>query len=109
MSKLPIEYLKHIRDEIDYLGQYILPLGEDQFMRDESLKRAAVRSLEIIGEAIKQIPEDFRQQYPAIDWKSYAGLRDKLVHHYFGVDYQIVWDIVKNEMPALRQKILELL
>jgi len=78
-------------------------------MRDELKQRAFARSLEIIGEAVKMIPEDFRSQHPKVDWKSFAGLRDKLIHHYFGVDYAIVWDVVKNELPDLKQKILQIL
>lgn len=78
-------------------------------MRDETLQRAAARSLEIIGEAFKQVPEDFRIAHEGIDWKSFAGLRDKLIHHYFGVDYQIVWDIIVNELPELKVKLIHVL
>jgi len=70
-------------------------------MRDETLKRAYVRSLETIGEAVKQMPSMLRQKYPAMDWRSIAGMRDRLIHGYFGVDYDIVWDAVKNKIPAL--------
>ena len=105
MSKLTVEYLRHIVDEIIYLNDEIASGGETRFMHDPTLQRAAVRSLEVIGEAIKQVPENFRTKYPDIDWKSYAGLRDKLIHHYFGVDYAIVWDIIKNELPGLKDKI----
>ena len=75
-------------------------------MRDEVLQRAFTRSLEIIGEAIKQIPDKIRNKYGDIDWKSYAGLRDKLIHHYFGVDYAIVWDVVIHELPELKKKLV---
>lgn len=84
------------------------PVGGERFMRDETLERASARSLEIIGEAIKQVPEVFRLQHPDIDWKSFAGLRDKLIHHYFGVDYAIVWDIVCNELPQLRKQLTDI-
>jgi uncharacterized protein with HEPN domain len=68
-----------------------------------------VRSLEIIGEAAKQIPDDVRQQYPRVEWRAMAGMRDRLIHAYFGVDYDIVWDAVINKVPALQQEIERIL
>ena len=76
-------------------------------MRDATLKRAFVRSLEIIGEASKQIPDDFKQKYSHLEWRAMAGMRDRLIHGYFGVDYGIVWDVVKNKIPILHQAIKE--
>ena len=65
--------------------------------------------MEIIGEAVKQLPDSFLNQYPEIEWRKIAGMRDRLIHHYFGVDYDIVWDAVVNEVPSLHIKIKELL
>lgn len=109
MSKSPTEYLKHILDEIDFLERETQSYTEDQFMRDELKQRAFARSLEIIGEAAKMIPDDFRLNHPQIDWKAFAGLRDKLIHHYFGVDYAIVWDVVIHELPDLKTKLTAIL
>lgn len=109
MSKSPIEYLHHILDEITFLEEETRGYTENQFMRDELKQRAFARSLEVIGEAMKMVPDDFRSKHLEVDWKSFAGLRDKLIHHYFGVDYAIVWDVVKNELPDLKQKILPML
>ncbi len=72
-------------------------------MADETLKRAFVRSIEIIGEAVKRLPDEFRSEHSTIDWRAIAGTRDKLIHDYFGIDYDIVWDIVTNEIPELRR------
>lgn len=109
MSKSAIEYIRHILDEITFLTNKTATLSEDQFMRDEILQRAFARSLEIIGEAVKNISEEFKTDHPSIDWRSFAGLRDKLIHHYFGVDYALVWDVVAHELPDLKTKLLPLL
>jgi len=106
MSKEPIEYLKHIRDESLYIISVINnELTKDDFLRDETLKRAVVRSLEIIGEATKKIPADFKIKWNSIKWKNMAGMRDRLIHDYMGVNYSIVWDVVKNKIPELYDQI----
>ncbi len=101
MSKIPKEFLKHIFDEC----QYLLPIGEEisfeEFIKDETLKRAVVRSLEIIGEATKKIPIDAKLKWDLIPWKNMAGMRDRLIHDYLGVNYHIVWDVVKNKIPDI--------
>jgi uncharacterized protein with HEPN domain len=108
MSKKPIEYLKHIRDECSYLLSVITPdKTKVDFLADETLKRAAIRSLEIIGEATKRIPADFKVKYSKIEWKNMAGMRDRLIHDYMGVNYSIVWDVVKNKIPELYKQIIE--
>lgn len=105
MLKQPKEYLKHILDEINFLLNSSKNISEGKFMRDETLRRAYSRSLEIIGEATKQLPKEFTDKYPQTDWSLMAGMRDKLIHHYFGVDYAIVWDVVTNELPKLKPQI----
>ena len=109
MSKLATEYLRHILDEIAFLSEEIFSLTEEQIMHDELHQRAFARSLEVIGEAVKNIPQEYKTAHLEIDWKSFAGLRDKLIHHYFGVDYALVWDVVKNELPDLNIKLQNLL
>ena len=109
MSKQPEEYLKHILDEIEFLLSSSQNLNEDKFMHDETLQRAYSRSLEIIGEATKKLSKEFTDKHSQIDWGLMAGMRDKLIHHYFGVDYAIVWDVVKNELPKLKPQIQTIL
>ena len=105
MSRSQLEYLRHILDEAEYLVAHSRGMSREQFMRDETVKRAFVRSIEIIGEASKQVPGDFRQKYPHIEWRAMAGMRDKLVHEYFGVDYDLVWDVVTSKIPRLHHEI----
>jgi uncharacterized protein with HEPN domain len=78
-------------------------------MADETVKRAVVRSLEVLGEATKQIPVDVKLQWNAIDWKAIAGMRDRLIHDYMGVNYTIVWDVVQNRIPELERTIRAIL
>ncbi len=88
MHKDPIEYLKHILDECKYLKSVITPeLKKSEFMEDETLKRAVIRSLEIIGEATKKITGDLKYKWDSISWKNMAGMRDRLIHDYMGVNY----------------------
>ena len=96
-----LDFLKHIRDEALYLNSQISQLTFDYFEKDQTFTRAFIRSLEIIGEASKKISSEFKDKYPGIDWRAMAGMRDKLIHDYFGVDNEIVWDVVNNEIPKL--------
>ncbi len=110
MSKEPLEYLKHIRDEIAFILSVINPeMTKSDFLSDETLKRAVLRSLEVIGEATKKIPADFKVKWNKIKWKNMAGMRDRLIHDYMGVNYSIVWDVVKNKIPELHEQITEIL
>ena len=104
-----LEYFRHILDETDYLIDKRQGLSKEQFLRDETLKRAFVRSIEIIGEASKKPPPELKNRYPKVNWKAIGGMRDRLIHDYFGVDYEIVWDVVENKIPTLREDILAIL
>lgn len=106
----PVEpFLRHILEETEYLLKNSQSLEYQDFIRNETLKRSFVRALEVIGEAVKNLPLNFRHQHPQIPWKSMAGLRDILIHQYFGIDYRTVWDIVKNKIPSYKNQIEELL
>ena len=109
MSKEPKEYLRHIHDECLYIISVTENLLFEDFIEDETLKRAVVRSLEIIGEATKKIPADFKVKWDTIQWKNMAGMRDRLIHDYIGVNYAIVWDVLKNKIPDMNKQISEFL
>lgn len=98
-------FVKHILDEISFIMKKSKELKYDDLIRDETLKRAFLRSLEVIGEATKNISMDFRRDHPHIEWKELAGLRDKLIHEYFGVKWEIVWDVIENLVPNLKEQI----
>lgn len=105
MSKDHKEYLRHILDECEYILTQTKDISYDDFTSNETLKRAVVRSLEIIGEATKKIPADFKAKWNSIEWRKIAGMRDRLIHDYIGVNYRIVWDVAKNKIPAIREQI----
>jgi uncharacterized protein with HEPN domain len=109
MSFEPRDYLSHILAEADYLLATSEDLTSTDFVTDETLQRAFVRSLEIIGEAAKKVPASFRAKHPDIEWRAMAGMRDRLIHDYFGVDYEIVWDVIQNHIPELRRQIATVL
>lgn len=106
MSKSYIPYLQHILDECHYIQSVITDdVVLYQFLSDETLKRAVTRSLSIIGEATKKIPANVKLEWKDVSWKEMAGMRDRLVHDYMGVNYFIVWDVAKNIIPQLTVKI----
>lgn len=110
MFKEPVEYIKHILDECLYLESVVQDnLSKDEFLQNETLKRATVRSLEIIGEATKKINSDFKDEWRSIEWKNMAGMRDRLIHDYMGTNYSIVWDVIMNKIPELHKQLTEII
>lgn len=109
---MPRDYRVYLDDIIEAAGKtltYTEGFDLVTFKTDSRTLDAVVRNLEIVGEAVKQLPDDLRSRHPEIDWKRIAGLRDILAHRYFGVDVDIVWDVVRNKLPLLKQVVRAML
>lgn len=102
-------YLKHILDAIHRIKNYINKISYKEFKKDNLRQDAIIRQIEIIGEATKRISEKLKNKYKHIPWKDIAGMRDKLIHKYFGVDIEIVWMTVEKDIPELERQIKEIL
>jgi len=110
MSKRPIELLLNdINLAIDRIEQYIKNLSFDAFSEDQKSVDAVVRNLEIIGEAANRLPDEFKEKYSKIEWYKVVGLRHRIVHEYFGIDLEIIWQILHKDLPELKQKIMQIL
>jgi len=98
-------FIKHILDEIEFLKTQSRDLGFEDLMKNEVLKRAFPRSLEVIGEAAKNLSDPLKERYPGIEWKKIIGMRDRLIHSYFGINWDIVWDVIKNKLLEIEKSI----
>jgi uncharacterized protein with HEPN domain len=101
-------YLEHIRDALDDIATYT-NVGREAFIADRMRQDATLRKLQVIGEAVKNLSEDIKSRQPQIPWKQIAGLRDKVIHDYFGVNLAIVWEVVDRDLPELEVAVAALL
>ncbi|MFX0114719.1 MAG: DUF86 domain-containing protein [Candidatus Hodarchaeota archaeon] len=109
MTSKDLAYLKHIRDAIAKIAKYLGDISYDSFLENDLVQDAVIRQIEIMGEATKRLSQEIRTSHPFIPWKSIAGMRDKLIHDYLGVDPDAVWDTVTNDLPALKKEITNLI
>jgi uncharacterized protein with HEPN domain len=101
-------YLEHIRDALNDIATYT-GAGRDVFFAERMRQDATLRKLQVIGQAVKNLSDDTRSRQPHIPWKQIAGMRDKVIHDYFGVNLEIVWGVIEKELPKLEQAIQALL
>ena len=110
MSRTISIYIKDILQNMDDAVEFIQGMSYEQFVADKRTLNAVLRSIEVVGEATKNIPDEVRTRYPQVPWKEMAGMRDKVIHSYFGVDRETVWLVVRDSIPAIKplmQQVLE--
>lgn len=102
-------FVKDIIAAIDSIEKFVEGMKLEGMQRDDKTSSAVVRKLEVIGEAAKQIPDKMRERYPKLPWQKMAGMRDRLIHAYFGIDYKLVWDAIKGELPIVKNDLRSVL
>ena len=103
------DYIKDIIDSINDIETFIKDIDFEEFAGDKKTVNAVIRSVEVIGEAAKKVPKSLRNKHSIIPWKKMAGMRDKLIHEYFGIDVEILWKVAKDELPPLKPLIQEII
>ena len=102
-------YLSDILKAFEAIESFVEGQSFEDFKKDDKTSSAVIRKFEIIGEATKQVPESVKQKYPAVPWKEMAGMRDKLIHFYFGVNYELLWQTINNRVSEIKPVICQIL
>ena len=102
-------FIKDILEAMESIEKFVGKMSLDELKEDEKTSSAVIRKFEVIGEAVKYMPDKVKEKYKDIQWKSMAGMRDRLIHAYFGIDYNLVWSAIKTEIPKLKPKLKKIL
>jgi uncharacterized protein with HEPN domain len=108
MNKDLLIFIEHILESIENIDSFTENSSEASFLKNKEKQSAVIRQIEIIGEAVKNIPKSFRKNYPQVPWVKIAGMRDKLMHQYFGIDLKTVWKVAKENLPDLKNQMLDI-
>lgn len=109
MRKEPLVFVKHIRDAVEEIEQFVGGMDEKAFYKDVKTQKAVIRDLEIIGEAARNLPEEFKMRHPEVEWRGMTGMRDVIVHEYFGLNVHRVWKVIVNDLPRLKAQVNKIL
>jgi len=109
MKKESLIFIKYIMENINEIELFVKGVTKESFLENKEKQYAIIRAIEIIGESVKSLPNSFRKEHSEIPWVKIAGMRDKLMHHYFGVNLNTVWKVIKEDLPVLKKKIESIL
>ena len=108
MKKEPIFFIQHITESIGNIESFMKNITKSSFLKNKEKQNEVLREIEIIGEAVKNLPLEFTVKYSHIEWNKIAGARDKIIHHYFGIDINIIWKMIKEDIPTLKENMLSI-